>query len=702
MMTRSRLLPIALAASALLLPALPASATEPSAAEPRQKVEAWSVPGSSAITITGHGFGHGNGMSQYGALGAAQQGLTWQQINEFYYPGTTWGAVRGKLRVLITADTGRDVQVAAERGLKVGRVGRSRTWRVPSNNARKWRLVAAGRDTAVQWTKGGSWRTWKKVRGEAEFSAADGRLTLVLPGARRDYRGTLQSVAPRLGGKRETVNRVGMEAYLRGVVPQEVPALWTPAAVSAQSVAARTYAAFERSHPNASHYDLCDTTQCQVYGGADVEHPAATAAIKATAGQGLYYDGRPAFTQFSASNGGFSSAGSMPYLVAQPDPYDGLVEPDLLHLDHHHRRHAGREALARHGRPHRHRGRHARRQRRVGRSRHRHGVRLHRRSGHVERRRRPLLPRPLLRLVHVQRHPATEGPRAPVTRRLRLAAAVAALALAASACESGQAAGDGDVDLPDPVVDTEVTTRIDYVAMGDSFSAGPFIGTMRTDPQGCARSKDNYPAFLADWLDVASYTDVTCSAATTRDLYAPMVMFDGNTTGPQVDALSAETDLVTLGIGGNDFGIYDSLIQCQRGPAVACPVEQLRADTGKVAGRVKEAVRRIAKVAPDAEVLVVGYPDILPTEGTCRAVGVPAEVLAPVTEVADMLNASIRRGARAAGRRTSTWRRSPTATTSAPRAGRGSTARGSALGSRRRSTRRSTACAPWPPRCSGR
>ncbi|MCP3422459.1 SpoIID/LytB domain-containing protein [Nocardioides pinisoli] len=326
-MTRSRLLSIALATSALLLPALPASATDVSSAEPRRQVETWAVAGSSAITISGRGFGHGNGLSQYGALGAAQQGLTWQQIIEFYYPGTTWGAVRGKVRVLITADTGRDVQVAAERGLKVGRVGRSRTWRLPSNGARKWRLVAAGRDTAVQWTKRGSWRTWRKVPGEAEFSAADGRLTLVLPGARRDYRGTLQSVAPRLGGKRETVNRVGMEAYLRGVVPQEVPALWTTAAVSAQSVAARTYAAFERSHPSASHYDLCDTTQCQVYGGVDVEHPAATAAIEATAGQGLYFEGRPAFTQFSASNGGFSSAGSMPYLVAQPDPYDGLVNP---------------------------------------------------------------------------------------------------------------------------------------------------------------------------------------------------------------------------------------------------------------------------------------------------------------------------------------------------------------------------------------
>lgn len=234
---------------------------------------------------------------------------------------------------------------------------------------------------------------------------------------------------------------------------------------------------------------------------------------------------------------------------------------------------------------------------------------------------------------------------------LRTAAVVVAVALTASACESGKAAaGGGDLpDLPDLVVDTEVTTRIDYVAMGDSFSAGPFIGTMRTDPQGCARSQDNYPAFVADWLDVASYTDVTCSAATTADLHSPMVMFDGDTTGPQLDAVSADTDLVTLGIGGNDFGIYDSLIQCQRSTGAVCPVERLRTDAGKVAGRIERAVRRLLAVAPDAEVLVVGYPDILPAEGTCRAVGVPAEVLGPVAEVADLLNASLEKGATAAG-----------------------------------------------------
>lgn len=323
-MTRSRTL-LALVLSALLLPALPAGASSGDAS--RAKVETWATPGSTAITLTGHGFGHGHGLSQYGALGAAGQGLTWQQIVEFYYPGTTWGAIGGKIRVLITADTGRDVQVVAERGLKVTGLARKRTWRLPPVAARKWRLIAAGNDTAVQWTKGGRWKTWKKIRGEAEFASVDSVLTLVVPGARRDYRGTLQSVAPR-SGKRQTVNRLSMEAYLRGVVPQEVPALWAPAAVSAQSVAARTYAAFERQHPAAGHYDLCDTTQCQVYGGVDVEHPAATEAIKATAKQGLYFDGRPAFTQFSASNGGFSSAGSMPYLVAQADPYDGLENPN--------------------------------------------------------------------------------------------------------------------------------------------------------------------------------------------------------------------------------------------------------------------------------------------------------------------------------------------------------------------------------------
>ncbi len=229
----------------------------------------------------------------------------------------------------------------------------------------------------------------------------------------------------------------------------------------------------------------------------------------------------------------------------------------------------------------------------------------------------------------------------------RWAVLLAALALAASGCESGGAT-DGGAPLQDLTAPTRAAdSTIDYVAMGDSFSAGPFIGTMRTDPQGCARSLDNYPAFLADWLDVLTYTDVTCSAAVTSDLYAPMTLLDGTTTGPQVDALSEDTDLVTLGIGGNDFGIYSALITCQDG--AACAVDELSADARKVADRIAQAVRRIQKAAPDATIYVVGYPDILPTEGACRAVGVPSDVLGPVAEIAGELNASLKKGATAAG-----------------------------------------------------
>ena len=112
-----------------------------------------------------------------------------------------------------------------------------------------------------------------------------------------------------------------LDRYLQGVVPREVPAEWPTQAVRAQAVAARTYAAFEREAAT-SYYDICDTESCQVYGGVADEHPASNAAVKATHGRVVLYQGEPAFTQFSSSNGGYSSAGSQPYLVAQPDPYE--------------------------------------------------------------------------------------------------------------------------------------------------------------------------------------------------------------------------------------------------------------------------------------------------------------------------------------------------------------------------------------------
>jgi SpoIID/LytB domain protein len=288
-------------------------------AAPAHAADDWAVPSSATIRIDGHGYGHGHGMSQHGAQGAALQGLTHRQIAEFYYPGTVWGTARGRVTVQISADTTPDVVVLARKGLRVRTLGDGTVTDLAAArpSATQWRLLpVTGGKVRVQHLSG-RWRTLRTVAGDAEFFVKGAPTTLVLPGGKRvGYRGTLRAS----GG--DTVNVLLLEKYLRGVVPLEMPVSWEPEALAAQAVAARTYAANGRAHPIAAHYQLCDTTSCQVYGGANAEHPASTAGIKASKGEVLLYDGEPAFTQFSASNGGWSSAGTAPYLVAKKDPYD--------------------------------------------------------------------------------------------------------------------------------------------------------------------------------------------------------------------------------------------------------------------------------------------------------------------------------------------------------------------------------------------
>ncbi|WP_372734560.1 SpoIID/LytB domain-containing protein [Nocardioides sp.] len=281
----------------------------------------WAVPSSASIRIDGHGYGHGHGMSQHGAQGAAIEGLSHKKILKFYYPGTKIGSAKGRLAVLITADTSKDVLVAANKSLrlKVNRSGaKNIVLRLASvrPKAKRWRIVPVSGGKVKISFKTSRWRTLRTVKGQGQFFTPGGATTLVLPGNRTvKYRGALRSV------QRDTVNLVSLETYLRGVVPLEIPALWKPQAVQSQAVAARTYAAFERAD-RSGHYDICDTTSCQVYGGASAEHPASNAAIKATKGEVVTYRGAPAFTQFSASNGGWSTTGSQPYLKAKQDPYD--------------------------------------------------------------------------------------------------------------------------------------------------------------------------------------------------------------------------------------------------------------------------------------------------------------------------------------------------------------------------------------------
>jgi stage II sporulation protein D len=283
------------------------------AAAPASAADTWNVPSRAWITIKGHGFGHGHGMSQYGAQGAAREGLGFRGIAEFYYPGTTWGEAKGRIRVLISADTTDDLVVRTRPGLVLRDSGTGQNTVLPDNDATLWRVDrnAAGRDRVSYRTDG--WHPFRLLEGEGAFDAGGAPVTLVTPSGDRPYRGRLWSSA------RDTVNVLTLESYLKGVVPLEMPASWSPAALRAQAVAARTYAAYERDHLAGP---ICDTTSCQVYGGFAAEQATSNAAVDATVHQVLLYDGAPAFTQFGSSSGGWTAAGSAPYLPAQEDPYD--------------------------------------------------------------------------------------------------------------------------------------------------------------------------------------------------------------------------------------------------------------------------------------------------------------------------------------------------------------------------------------------
>ena len=321
---RSRRLLLA-AAAALTLP-LGHSLHAPTLAQSVVVDQSFAVPASATLTITGRGYGHGHGMSQYGAEGAARAGLGYRDIVGFYYPGTEWGTASGPIRVLVSADTTDDVVVVARPGLSVRSTATREKWLLPANGATQWRLTAgSGASTVVSHrTGGGAWTRLRSFAGDGEFSAKGAPIALVTPTRTVQYRGRLRAASPSPGSTaRDTVNVLGLDRYLRGVVPLEIPATWSPEAVKAQAVAARSYASYERAHPKARHYQVCDTTTCQVYGGRSAEHPAADAAVAATAGQALTVAGRPAFTQFASSSGGWTAAGSVPYLAAREDPYDG-------------------------------------------------------------------------------------------------------------------------------------------------------------------------------------------------------------------------------------------------------------------------------------------------------------------------------------------------------------------------------------------
>ena len=311
---------LAIALTAGWLVALPERAYADSAVSPK----------SGNFTVRGAGFGHGWGMSQYGAYGAARSGLSWEQILRFYYPGTalTKMASGTTLRVWVTGDSDGTLRVRPASGLtvsdangkrfKVPTGSKYRSWRI-SRSGSGYRLTyrsSSGSDVSV--STGLSSGTWS-------FSSSSKIIEVIMPsGTVRPYRGSVALV--KRGSSGRTVNRVLLEDYVKGVVASEMPTSWHYEAVRAQTVAARSYAVRIRDFYSYDGYDICDTTACQVYGGINRETAGGNAAVKATNGTIVTYKGAAALTQFASSNGGHSAQGDHPYLAPKRDPYDGLIK----------------------------------------------------------------------------------------------------------------------------------------------------------------------------------------------------------------------------------------------------------------------------------------------------------------------------------------------------------------------------------------
>jgi hypothetical protein len=286
-----------------------------------------------SVSVHLRGNGHGHGMSQYGARGAALAGLTARQIVAFYYHGTSLATLGASTIRVLVSGTGSTSTVAASAGLRV--TGVSGT--LPTSGISRYRLAASGGGAGLTLQRlVGS--TWKSVRAGlangAEFSSSSGAVRLFLAdGSSAAYRGAIRVV--RGGSGVLAVNRVSLDGYTAGVVPREMPSSWPATAVHAQAIAARSYGRNAVESDAAQAYDICDTTQCQVYGGKTRYNRAGTvlwtedlAALAGNANMVLRYAGRTIFAQFSASDGGWAADGGKPYLLAHSDRYDNAASRD--------------------------------------------------------------------------------------------------------------------------------------------------------------------------------------------------------------------------------------------------------------------------------------------------------------------------------------------------------------------------------------
>ncbi len=254
--------------------------------------------------IKGHGFGHGVGMSQYGAYGLARHGRGYRSILAHYYRHTRVGRA-----------SGRPISVLLGSGADSVGFKRARKACGKRLHKRHGYVFVRGRSGVALRSSGG-----RKLAKCGRAATADGKGTIRIRG-KGTYRGKLRVKAS--GGGLMIVNVVGVDGYAMGVIANEMPASWPQQALRVQAVAARSYAL---ATSVGGLFDVYDDTRSQVYGGKGSETRATNRACRHTKRQVVRYRKRIATTYFSSTSGGQTEAVQFAFPGATPVPYLNSVE----------------------------------------------------------------------------------------------------------------------------------------------------------------------------------------------------------------------------------------------------------------------------------------------------------------------------------------------------------------------------------------
>ncbi len=267
--------------------------------------------GAVSWVVHGRGFGHGVGMSAYGAYGFAKHGKSYRFILGHYYRGTTIGALSKPRVVRVLLDiAGGNVGFSAATSACGQRLD-------PTRSYQAHRIA----NSVVLRSSGG-----KRLAGCGRKLRAAGKGKIEIAGY-GSYRGALETVPTESeAGSLNVVNALALEQYVKGVMPNEVPPSWPLEELKAQSLAVRSIALTGAVGGNG--FDLYSDTRSQVYEGLESEDTRTNEAVDATRGQVVMYGGEVAQTFYSACSGGHTESvvnvfgTAIPYLVGVPDPYD--------------------------------------------------------------------------------------------------------------------------------------------------------------------------------------------------------------------------------------------------------------------------------------------------------------------------------------------------------------------------------------------